>query len=205
MEITAAQVKALRDATGAGMMDCKKALQEAGGDMQAAQRLLREWGIARGEKRAGRAVGQGVVEAYLHTPDPNLPAKLGVIVELDCETDFVAKTDEFQRLAHEIALHIAHADPAYTRREDIPAEVVEREREIYAKQAEGKPAQIVERIVDGKLKDFYKQVVLLDQPYIRDPSQTIQDLVDAYSAKVRERLVLRRFARFRVGEGGEEA
>jgi elongation factor Ts len=205
MKITAAQVKELRDATGAGMMDCRNALEQAEGDFERAKQILRETGKAGIAKRAGHSATQGIIEAYLHTPDPNLPPKLGVLVELDCETDFVAHTDEFQRLAHEIALHVAVADPGYVRREDVPADLVEREREIYAKQAEDKPAQIVERIVDGKLKDFYKQVVLLDQPYIRDPSQTIQDLIDAYSAKVRERLVLRRFARFRVGEGGEEA
>jgi len=124
-----------------------------------------------------------------------------VLVELDCETDFVAATDEFQRLAHEIALHIAVADPTYLRREDVPDTVVKQEREIYASQAEGKPDHIVERIVEGKLKDYYKQVVLLDQPYIRDDKRTIQDLIDEYSAKVREKLVLRRFSRFKVGEG----
>jgi elongation factor Ts len=201
MEITAAQVKALRDATGAGMMDCKQALQEADGDLERAKQILREAGKAGVQKRAGRSATQGVVDAYLHTPDPNLPPKLGVLVELDCETDFVAATDEFQRLAHEIALHIAVADPAYLRREDVPDHLIKQEREIYATQAEGKPANIVERIVEGKLNDFYKQVVLLDQPYIRDDKQTIQDLIDGYSAKVREKLVLRRFARFRVGEG----
>jgi elongation factor Ts len=201
MEITAAQVKALRDATGAGMMDCKQALQEADGDLERAKQILREAGKAGVQKRAGRSATQGVVDAYLHTPDPNLPPKLGVLVELDCETDFVAATDEFQRLAHEIALHIAVADPAYLRREDVPDHLIKQEREIYATQAEGKPANVVERIVEGKLNDFYKQVVLLDQPYIRDDKQTIQDLIDGYSAKVRERLVLRRFARFRVGEG----
>jgi elongation factor Ts len=200
MEITAAQVKALRDATGAGMMDCKQALQEADGDLERAKQILREAGKAGVQKRAGRSATQGVVDAYLHTPDPNLPPKLGVLVELDCETDFVAKTDEFQRLAHEIALHIAVADPAYLRREDVPDNVIKQEREIYATQAEGKPANIVERIVEGKLKDFYKQVVLLDQAYIRDDKQTIQDLLDGYSAKVREKLVLRRFVRYKVGE-----
>jgi elongation factor Ts len=200
MEITAAQVKALRDATGAGMMDCKQALQDAGGDFERAKQLLREAGKAGVQKRAGRSATQGVVDAYLHTPDPNLPPKLGVLVELDCETDFVAKTDEFQRLAHEIALHIAVADPAYLRREDVPDNVIKQEREIYATQAEGKPDHIVERIVQGKLTDFYKQVVLLDQPYIRDDKQTIQDLLDAYSAKVREKLVLRRFVRYKVGD-----
>ena len=200
MEITAAQVKALRDATGAGMMDCKQALQDAGGDLERAKQILREAGKAGVQKRAGRSATQGVVDAYLHTPDPNVPPKLGVLVELDCETDFVAMTDEFQRLAHEIALHIAVADPTYLRREDVPDNVIKQEREIYATQAEGKPDHIVERIVQGKLTDFYKQVVLLDQPYIRDDKQTIQDLLDAYSAKVREKLVLRRFVRFKVGD-----
>ena len=200
MEITAAQVKALRDATGAGMMDCRNALREAGGDLERATQLLRERGKAGVEKRAGRSTTQGVVDAYLHTPDPNLPPKLGVLVELDCETDFVAKTDEFQRLAHEIALHIAVADPAYINRDEVPADVLDREREIYAKQAEGKPAHVVERIVDGKLNDFYKQVVLLDQPFVRDTAQTVQELLDGYSSKVREKLVVRRFRRFKVGE-----
>jgi elongation factor Ts len=201
MEITPAQVKALRDATGAGMMDCKQALQDADGDFERAKQILREAGKAGIEKRASHSATQGVIDAYLHTPDPNLPPKLGVLVELDCETDFVAKTDQFQRLAHEIALHIAVADPAYLRREDVPDHVLEKEREIYATQAEGKPAHIVEQIVEGKLNGFYKQVVLLDQPYVRDDKQTIQDLLDDYSAKVREKLVLRRFARFKVGEG----
>ena len=200
MEITSAQVKALRDATGAGMMDCKRALQEADGDFDKAKQILREAGKAGITKRAGRSASEGVIEAYLHTPDPNLPAKLGVLVELDCETDFVAKTDEFRRLARDIALHIAAADPSYIRREDIPAEVLERERKIYASQAEGKPAHVVERIVEGKLNDFYKQVVLLDQPFVREQSQTIQELLDAYSEKVRENLVLRRISRFKVGE-----
>jgi len=200
MEITAAQVKALRDATGAGMMDSKQALQEAGGDFERAKQILREAGKAGVQKRASRSATQGVVDAYLHTPDPNLPPKLGVLVELDCETDFVAATDEFQRLAHEIALHIAVTDPDYLRREDVPDNVVKQEREIYAAQAEGRPDHVVERIVEGKLKDFYQQVVLLDQPYIRDDKQTIQDLLDAYSAKVREKLVLRRFVRFKVGD-----
>ncbi len=200
MEITSAQVKALRDATGAGMMDCKRALQEADGDFDKAKQILREAGKAGITKRAGRSATEGVIEAYLHTPDPNAPAKLGVLVELDCETDFVAMTDEFRRLARDIALHIAAADPSYIGRADIPAEVLEREREIYASQAEGKPAHVVERIVEGKLKDFYKQVVLLDQPFVREQSQTIQELLDAYSERVRENLVLRRFSRFRVGE-----
>src|SRR6266571_1034446 len=201
MEITAAQVKVLRDATGAGMMDCKQALQDAEGDLERAKTILREKGLASAGKRAGRTTNQGVVEAYLHTPDPNLPPKLGVLVELDCETDFVAKTEEFQALARGVALHVAAADPAYVSREDVPGEVVEREREIYAKQAEGKPAHVVDRIVEGKLADFFKQVVLLEQDYVRETSQTIRELLDGYSAKVGEKLVLRRFSRFKVGEG----
>lgn len=200
MEITSAQVKALRDATGAGMMDCKRALQEADGDFEKAKQILREAGKAGISKRAGRTASEGVIEAYLHTPDPNLPPKLGVIVELDCETDFVAKTDEFRRLARDIAMHVAAADPSYIGRDDVPADVLERERGIYATQAEGKPEHVVERIVDGKLKDFYKQVVLLDQPYVREQDKTIQELLDAYSDRVREKLVLRRFSRFKVGE-----
>jgi elongation factor Ts len=200
MEITSAQVKALRDATGAGMMDSKRALQEADGDFEKAKQILRESGKAGISKRAGRAAGEGVVEAYLHTPDPNLPPKLGVMVELDCETDFVAKTDEFRRLARDIAMHVAAADPTYISRDNIPEDVLERERKIYAAQAEGKPDHIVERIVEGKLKDFYKQVALLDQPFIRDQDKTIQELLEEYSTRVRENLVLRRFSRFRVGE-----
>jgi elongation factor Ts len=200
MEITSAQVKALRDATGAGMMDSKRALQQADGDFEEAKKILRETGKAGIAKRAGRSATEGVVEAYLHTPDPNLPAKLGVLVELDCETDFVAKTDEFRRLARDLALHISWAQPDYISRDEVPAELVEREREIYAKQAEGKPAQVVERIVEGKLNDFYKQVALLDQPFVRDNSQTVQELLDAYSSRVREKLVVRRFSRFKVGE-----
>jgi elongation factor Ts len=200
MEITSAQVKALRDATGAGMMDSKRALQEADGDFEKAKQILRESGKAGISKRAGRTAGEGVVEAYLHTPDPNLPPKLGVMVELDCETDFVAKTDEFRQLAHDIAIHVAAADPSYISRDNIPEDVLERERKVYAAQAEGKPDHIVERIVEGKLKDFYKQVALLDQPFVRDQNKTIQELLDEYSTKVRENLVLRRFSRFRVGE-----
>jgi elongation factor Ts len=200
MEISSAQVKALRDATGAGMMDCKRALQEADGDFEKAKQTLRESGKAGITKRAGRTASEGVVESYLHTPDPNLPPKLGVMVELDCETDFVAKTDEFRRLAHDIAIHVAAADPSYISRDNVPEDVLERERKVYAAQAEGKPEHIVERIVEGKLKDFYKQVVLLDQPFVRDQNKTIQELLDEYSTKVRENLVLRRFSRFRVGE-----
>jgi elongation factor Ts len=200
MEITSAQVKALRDATGAGMMDCKRALQEADGDFEKARQILREAGKAGISKRAGRTASEGVIESYLHTPDPKLPPKLGVLVELDCETDFVAKTEEFRNLARDIALHIAWSDPSYIARDEVPAELVEQERSIYASQADGKPEHVVERIVEGKLNDFYKQVVLLEQPFVRDQSRTLQELLDEYSNRVRERLVLRRFERFKVGE-----
>jgi elongation factor Ts len=200
MEITAAQVKVLRDATGAGMMDCKNALIEAGGDVDRARQLLREKGLADASKKQGRNANEGIVESYLHTPDPNLPPKLGVLLELDCETDFVAKTEQFRSLARSLALHIAAANPAYISRDQIPADVLDREREIYAKQAEGKPEHIVERIVEGKLKDYFKQVVLLDQEYIRDSSITIQQMLDEHSGKLGEKLVMRRFVRFRVGD-----
>lgn len=202
MEITAAQVKELREATGAGMMDCKRSLQETDGDLEAAKRLLRERGLASAAKRVGRSANEGVIETYLHTPDPNLPPKLGVLIELDCETDFVAKTDEFRALARNIALHIAAAQPTYVRRDEVPADVVEREQDIYRKQAEGKPEHVVEKIVEGKLRDFYRQIVLVDQEYVRETGTTIGALLDQYSSKVGERLVVRRFARFRVGDEG---
>jgi elongation factor Ts len=199
-EISAGLVKQLRDETGAGMMDCKRALQETGGDLEAAKRLLRERGLASAGKRLGRATNEGIVEAYLHTPDPNLPPKLGVLVELNCETDFVAKTEQFRSLARSLALHIAAADPAYVGREDVPADELAREREIYAKQAEGKPAHIVDRIVEGKLNDYYKQVTLLDQDFVRDTSTSVGQMLDEASATLGERLVVRRFVRFRVGD-----
>jgi elongation factor Ts len=200
MEITAAQVKALRDETGAGMMDCKKVLQETNGDVEAAKRLLRERGQASAGKRTARSADEGIVESYLHTPDPNLPPKLGVLVEVNCETDFVAKTEQFRSMARNIALHIAASDPAYVTREEVPAEELDREREIYAKQAEGKPANIVDKIVEGRLNDYYKQIVLLDQEYVRDTSTTIKGMMDELSGTLGEKLVVRRFVRFRVGD-----
>lgn len=204
MEITAATVKALREATGAGMMDCKKALQEAEGDLERAKTILRERGLASAAKRSSRAANEGVIAAYLHTPDPNLPPKLGVLVEMDCETDFVAKTEQFRGLARNIAVHVAAAFPLYVRREDVPADEVEREREIYAKQAEGKPAHVVDKIVEGKLKDYFKQNVLLDQEYVREQGMTIQQLLDDTSAKLGEKIEVRRFTRYRVGEENQD-
>jgi len=197
MEITAAQVKSLREKTGAGMMECKAALQEAAGNEEKAIELLRKKGLASAAKRAGRSTSNGVVGSYIH-----MGGKVGVLVEVNCETDFVARTDDFQTLVKELALHIAAADPRWVRREDVPAEVLEKEREIYRAQFEGsgKPAPVVEKIVEGKLGAFYSQVVLLDQPSVRDPAVTISQLVAQASAKTGENITVGRFARFKVGE-----
>jgi elongation factor Ts len=197
MEITAAQVKSLRDKTGAGMMECKAALQEAGGNEEKAIEILRKKGLASAAKRAGLTTSNGVVGSYIH-----MGGKVGVLVEVNCETDFVARTEDFQTLVKELALHIAAADPRWVRREDVPADVLEKEREIYRAQFEGsgKPAPVVEKIVEGKLGAFYAQVVLLDQPSVRDPAVTISQLVAQASAKTGENITVGRFARFKVGE-----
>ncbi len=203
MEINAKDVKALRDATGAGMMDAKKALQDAGGDMEKAKDLLRERGLASAKKYATRGAGEGLVEAYLHKPDPMLPAKLGVLIELNCATDFVAKTERFQGLARAIAMHISFAEPTYVSQEDVPEDVIERERKIFRAQAEaeGKKPEIIDKIVEGKLKTFYADVCLLDQPWIKDEKRqkTIGELVGEASSELKEPIRVRRFARFRVG------
>jgi elongation factor Ts len=201
-EISAKDVKALRDATGAGMMDCKQALAEAGGDLEAAKRLLREKGLADAAKRTGRAASEGVVYAYMHRPDPNYPAKLGVLLELNCETDFVAKTESFERLAKDIAMHISFADPSWTTREEVPQSVIEEESAIYAKQAKdsGKPEQVIEKIVTGKLEAFYKENVLLDQEWIQDKAKTIAALIDEARASMGENVSIGSFCRIRVGE-----
>ena len=166
--------------TGAGMMDCKKALTEADGDLEAATRILREKGLADAAKRSGRSATEGIVYAYLHTPTPNYPPKLGVLIELNCETDFVAKTEGFERLAKDIAMHISFADPGWTTRDEVPQEVIDDESAIYAKQAKdsGKPEQVIEKIVAGKLEAFYKENVLMDQEWIQDKNKTIADLID---------------------------
>jgi elongation factor Ts len=201
LEIKATDVKALRDATGAGMMDCKKALTEAGGDLSKAKEILRLKGLASAKKLSERVSNEGIVEAYLHQPDPGMPPKVGVLVELNCATDFVAKTDAFRQLARDIALHIAAARPDYLSSDEIDAETVEREKEIIAKQAEGKPANVVSKIVEGKIKDWFAERVLLDQVYIRDEKgkMTIQAMLDARSSEFGEPVRVRRFARFRVG------
>ncbi len=190
-------IKELRAKTGAGIVDCKKALAEANGNIDKAIEILREKGIAKAVKKAGRATNQGIVSAYIHPG-----AQIGVLIELDCETDFVARTDEFKKLANEIALQIAATDPDYVDREEVPEEVIEKEKEIYRKQLEEqkKPAHIIDKIIQGKIETFYKEHCLLDLPYIRDEKITIKDLIKEYIAKFGENITVRRFARFKVGE-----
>jgi elongation factor Ts len=205
-EINARDVKALRDATGAGMMDCKKALAEANGDIDAAKRILREKGLAAAAKRTGRAASEGIVYTYLHTPAPNYPPKLGVLLELNCETDFVAKTEGFERLAKDIAMHISFADPSWTTRDEVPQDIIDEESAIYAKQAKdsGKPEQVVEKIVAGKLEAFYKENVLLDQEWIQEKSKTIDQLIDEARSSMGENIDIGRFCRIRVGEKDQD-
>ena len=195
--ITADQVKQLREKTGAGMMECKAALAEANGDMEEAITILRKRGLAQAAKRAGRATAQGLITSYIH-----LGGKIGVLVEVNCETDFVARTEDFQNLAKEVAMHIAAADPKWVRREDVPAEAIDKERAIYRAQMEntGKPAHVLDKIIDGKLGNFYSQFVLLDQPSIRDANVTIGQLITQATAKTGENIQVKRFVRFRVGE-----
>jgi elongation factor Ts len=204
-EISAKDVKALRESTGAGMMDCKKALQEANGDLEAAKRLLREKGLADAAKKSGRAASEGIVYAYMHRPTPDYPPKLGVLIELNCETDFVAKTEKFERLAKDIAMHISFADPSWTNRDEVPQNVLDEESAIYAKQAKdsGKPENVIEKIVAGKLESFYKENVLLDQEWIQDKSKTIAGLLDEARASMGENVSVGRFSRIRVGEGAQ--
>ena len=198
--ITAEMVKQLRDKTGAGMMDCKAALAESGGDMEKAIEILRKKGLASAAKRAGRATNNGLIGHYIH-----MGGKIGVLIEVNCETDFVARTDDFQTLAKEVAMHIAAADPKFVRREDVPADVLEKEREIYRAQfaGSGKPANVIEKIIDGKLESYYAQTCLLDQPSVRDPNLTIQQMVSAATAKTGENVTIARFARFKLGENAE--
>ena len=201
MASSAQLVKELRDRTGASVMDCKEALQEARGSLEAAIAYLRKKGLAQAAKRAHRDAKEGVVGAYIHPG-----AKLGVLVEVNCETDFVAKTDAFQELIKDLAMQIAAANPAYIAREDVPAAVVEREREVYRAQLadQKKPPQIVDKIVEGKLEKFFGEQCLLEQPFIKDASgkTRVRDLVDGVNAKTGERVVVKRFARFQVGEAG---
>ncbi len=197
MSISVENVKKLREQTGAGMMDCKKALLEANGDFEKAITILRERGIAVAQKRESRVASEGVIGCYIHTG-----GQIGVMVELNCETTFVAKTDEFQQLAKDIAMHIAWSNPEYLRREDIPEEVIAKEREVHRQWAinQGKPEQVIEKIVDGRMKEFYSRVCLLEQPFVRDEEQTIQDVINSAIAKLGEKIQVARFVRYRVGE-----
>jgi elongation factor Ts len=197
-EISAALVKQLRDKTGAGMMECKKALTEANGNMEEAITLLRKAGLAQAAKRAGRATAQGTIGSYIH-----MGGKIGVLVEVNCESDFVARTDDFGNLVKELAMHIAAADPKWVRREDVPADAIEKEKAIYRAQMEGsgKPEAVLNKIIEGKLGSYYSQFVLLDQPSVRDTAVSIAQLVAQASAKTGENIQVSRFVRFRVGEG----
>ena len=195
MAISADQVKKLRDATGAGMMECKAALTEANGDMEAATTLLRKRGLATAAKKAGRSTSEGLIGHYIH-----MGGKIGVLVEVNCESDFVARTDKFQELSKELAMHIAAANPVYVRREDVPADVVTREREIAREQAKDKPAQVIDKIVDGKLNAYYQQFCLMEQASIRDDKTTIAQLVQDAIRILGENITIARFVRFKVGE-----
>jgi elongation factor Ts len=196
-EITSKLVKELRDKTGVGMMDCKKALMETEGDMEKAIDLLRKKGLAAAAKRAGRETKEGVIGSYIHAG-----GKIGVLVEVNCETDFVARTDEFQELVKDLALHITASAPLYLAPEDVPEDVIEREKEIYRSQAleEGRPEKIIDRIVEGKLKKFYEEACLLNQKFVKDPAKTVADRISETIAKLGENIKVRRFVRFQLGE-----
>jgi elongation factor Ts len=201
MSISAEVVRKLREETGAGMMDCKSALVEAQGDSEKARDILRKKGLAAAAKRAGRVASQGVIGSYIHPPD----GRVGVLVEVNCETDFVARTDDFKALVKDIAMHVAAASPSaalYVTKEEVPAEALEKEKEIYRAQAaaQGKPPAVVEKIAEGKLKEYYQTFCLLEQPFIKEPKMTVGQLVQEKIAVLKENIVVRRFARFRLGE-----
>jgi len=198
MNITASQVKDLRDRTGVGMMDCKQALQEADGDIDEAIKVLRKLGKAKVAKRAEREASEGIVEAYVHTG-----GKIAVLVEVNCETDFVARSDEFKALAHDIALHIAASNPRFIRTGEVDEKTLADEREVYLSQAqaEGKPAEIAERIVEGKMSRFFSESVLYEQPFIREPDQTVSELIADAVNRIGENIVISRFIRFGLGDG----
>ena len=198
--VTAADVKALRDVTGAGMMDCKKALQESEGDTERAIQILREKGLASVAKRSDRAADQGLIDAYVHFNNT-----VGVLIEVNCETDFVAKTPEFRTLVKDLALHVASMSPRWITSEDVPDDVVDGERKIFEAQAaeSGKPDNVIPKIVEGKLGAFFKDHCLVDQPFVKDDSRTVGALIDEVSAKLGEKIVVGRFARYKLGEGAE--
>jgi elongation factor Ts len=195
-------VKKLREMSGAGMMDCKNALEEADGDLEKAFTILREKGIAKASKRAGRATGQGVVEAYLHNTGDGMPPQVGVLIEVNCETDFVAKGTEFRKLARELALQVAGFEARWVSREDVPDEVLVEERNVYEAKAlqDGKPEQIIPKIVEAQVENFLKQNCLLEQPYFRETSRTVQDIIAEHISKLQENITVRRFARFNIRE-----
>lgn len=201
MEVTAALVKELRERTGAGMMDCKKVLVETCGDIEKAIDELRTKGLAKAAKKAGRVASEGVVVSYIHGK-----GRIGVLVEVNCETDFVGNTDEFRQLAYDVAMQIAAANPSYLRREDVPTADLEKEREILKAQAleEGKPEKVIEKMVEGRIEKFYKENCLLEQSFIKDPDKTIQALIHENVAKIGENITVRRFARYELGEGIEK-
>ncbi|WP_258110238.1 translation elongation factor Ts [Alicyclobacillus sp. SP_1] len=201
MEITAGMVKELREKTGAGMMDCKRALAEAEGNMERAQEVLRERGLASAAKKAGRVAAEGLVEAYIHGG-----GRIGVLLEVNCETDFVAKNDDFRQMVKDIAMHIAASNPQFVRREEVSDDVIAKEREILRAQTlnEGKPEAIVDKIVDGRIEKFLKEICLLDQPFVKDPDKTVEMLVREKIAQIGENISIRRFTRFVVGEGIEK-
>lgn len=196
-EVAAKEVKALRDKTGAGMMDCKKALVETEGDLEKAMDLLRVKGLADAKKRSGRSANEGIIGTYIHPGD-----KLGVMLEVNCETDFVARNDDFREMVRNIAMHIAAADPTAVSREEISEAMLEKERRLLREQAleSGKPEKIVDKIVDGRMAKFYEENCLMEQPYVKDPDMTVQEYLDAAIAKIGENMMIRRFARFRLGE-----
>ena len=199
--ISASDVKLLREKTGAGMMDCKHALTEANGDMEKAIKILREKGLASAAKKAGRIAAEGIVDSYIH-----LGGKIGVLVEVNCETDFVAKTPVFRQLVKDIAMQIAAANPLYLEPADVPAEVLEKEKEILRAQAlnEGKPEKIIDKMVEGRLQKYYKEFCLLEQAFVKDPEKTIRDLVNGKIAEIGEKISIRRFVRYEMGEGLEK-
>ncbi len=201
MSVSAAQVRDLRDKTGAGIMDCKKALAETGGDVDAAVDYLREKGLASAKKKAGRIAADGLVSSYIHAG-----GKVGVLVEINCETDFVAKTDDFSALVADIGLHIAAMNPQYVRREEVPADVIDSESKIFRNQAieSGKPEQVIDKIIAGKIEKFYKESCLLEQPFVKDPDTNIEKLLTEAIAKMGENITVRRFSRYKVGEGIEK-
>lgn len=201
MAITAALVKELREITGAGMMDCKKVLTETDGNIEKAIDLLREKGLAAAAKKAGRIAAEGVVTSYIHGG-----GRIGVLLEINCETDFVAKTEGFQALARDIAMQVAAANPAYLRREEVPAEVVEHEKEVLRQQAanEGKPEKIIEKMIEGRIEKYYKENCLLEQPFIKDGDKSVTDIINENIAKIGENISVRRYTRYQLGEGLEK-